>query len=1557
MSTIRVELQLADGSFTTGMLRAGQSVNEFNQQLIRTNPRLAALASHSGSIVTGMAKADGATKGFLSTLRDVSIVTGLVSMGIGAISQVSNGFVGQIIKVNAEMERLTYQMKAMSTAKDPFADATRSVNYLREQAKQMPFAMSTITNAFVKLKVTGTDPMNGSLRALADGIASFGGDDQAFNRVVMGITQMSGKSVIQMEEMRQQLGESMPAAMQLMARSMGVSIAELTKAISTGRVESKRSLDGFYQELERSYGGAAQRMMQTFSGQVSQLYTNLQNLATNEGGRGFFDQVKTQLIEINQFLQSDSANKFATQMGQGLSTTIGWIRSTVSVLFEMRHLLQDLAVAGAVAFGGMAVIRGIGTFTSAIGTLRASFVGVAAQAQAAAAAHSFYTLTVNSGAPALVRLSAGLRAGSLGLSALATGFAAVAPWVAAIGIAVYTAGNYFGWFSNKVKEGYEEVKNYGNATRDEVKRMSEAYEKQLEERLRRVQNSGRTMSRYDRVEQTKELQKELAQVRADRAGLYLSAAKQEEEKAISAMDRRIENDVEAAQNRYREAQMNAEEHFNKLQADRAKDSKSDVDVQENRKKRILEIAQQQSKELQDIYLKEETALKEKRKTAAANEQRILDAQIGRVQARYLAEADNYRNLTLPTGVPLTMKPVNDDAAVKKGGQNLESLQDDVVKLKAEMSGVSGGAAVMWQQIQRGDYGQIEGATQATKDLHASLMAAATEKEVLDALMKGEKKAIQDIATVRQNILNKEFELKKRQAGGDEMTETEELLLKLEEGFYPGLGPIDKIREAVMDVTSALDLQGTTLNQIGTVSRENTFGTQTGASIDATTGKLVTLRDTLGEIGTALSGLDFSQIGAGMPTNLNGNFQSAIQGMMGFSGMPTSGSNLMSKNMGQFGDPRQAGWKEQNITSIMAANGMTVQVHKAAAEAFKGFLDDLVGSGYKINSLGGHNVRNKRGGTTLSEHAFGNAIDINPGKNPMGKNLITDMPANIREMAAKWGLSWGGDWKSVKDAMHFEWKGGVQNSKQSAAPASQPHPGAGLGLPALPTYNSEATLAAQNALIEDRAAATARVRKEVEDLKTREDAANTGLDEQKRVDYLNKIAEKTKAVSAETEKLGKNEAQLVNDITSGSLGKNRSVSAAEYQPLLAAMRELDRIETQMADKTKSKKASERDLEKLAEDRLEINRQIAEQQKLAANPDYKPESSALRSLRTQLDSYLDNVKAAYGEDTAAYREALAYKAAALNERTTLDQTTQRAAMNAQTREIQTGLMTQTQARAVMRDRELAELDRLQQAAIQNAQATGQSTLQITEDFEAAKAAVRAKYAQESSPLQKQMTEWRDIQGQMAQASAKWMDSMAGGITDLIMGTGDLKSVINGILKDVVNMGVKYMMSTMMQGKGGATSSKGSGGGLKKAATTVATGGKKGGLVPTRHTGGLVGSGTGAHKFATGAAFLNAPKFHTGGIIGGGLLPSEVPIIAQKGEGVFTPEQMGAMGGFMQNQSVMVNAPVTVNASGGTPEQNNDLANKMAKQFDGMISGKIADEMRKQSRPGNFANSRSR
>lgn len=60
-----------------------------------------------------------------------------------------------------------------------------------------------------------------------------------------------------------------------------------------------------------------------------------------------------------------------------------------------------------------------------------------------------------------------------------------------------------------------------------------------------------------------------------------------------------------------------------------------------------------------------------------------------------------------------------------------------------------------------------------------------------------------------------------------------------------------------------------------------------------------------------------------------------------------------------------------------------------------------------------------------------------------------------------------------------------------------------------------------------------------------------------------------------------------------------------------------------------------------------------------------------------------------------------------------------------------------------------------------------------------------------------------------------------------------------------------------------------------------------------------------------------------------------------------------GGVSSPSVTINAPVTVNASGGTPEQNNDLAKQIARETEQSMRAVVRSEIGRQFRPGAMLN----
>lgn len=86
-------------------------------------------------------------------------------------------------------------------------------------------------------------------------------------RVFTALGQVLGKGKLQAEELRQQLGESLPGAFQIAARAMGVTTAELNKMLEAGQVMADDFLPKFGDQIQKEFGnvkGAVDRPASAF---------------------------------------------------------------------------------------------------------------------------------------------------------------------------------------------------------------------------------------------------------------------------------------------------------------------------------------------------------------------------------------------------------------------------------------------------------------------------------------------------------------------------------------------------------------------------------------------------------------------------------------------------------------------------------------------------------------------------------------------------------------------------------------------------------------------------------------------------------------------------------------------------------------------------------------------------------------------------------------------------------------------------------------------------------------------------------------------------------------------------------------------------------------------------------------------------------------------------------------------------------------------------------------------------------------------------------------------
>jgi lambda family phage tail tape measure protein len=176
-------------------------------------------------------------------------------------------------------------------------------------------------------------------------------------------------------------------------------------------------------------------------------------------------------------------------------------------------------------------------------------------------------------------------------------------------------------------------------------------------------------------------------------------------------------------------------------------------------------------------------------------------------------------------------------------------------------------------------------------------------------------------------------------------------------------------------------------------------------------------------------------------------------------------------------------------------------------------------------------------------------------------------------------------------------------------------------------------------------------------------------------------------------------------------------------------------------------------------------------------------------------------------------------------------------------------------------------------------------------------------------------------------------------------DFKSLADSIITDLIRMQVRAAMEPVTQGLTGWLQGLWSshpadiGADAYSGDAGLAAAASIGGA----HEGAIAGMEATFSRSVPLSLFSGASRYHTGGI-----LPGEVPIIARRGEGIFTPEQMRALAPVGQAQSVQggnVTVNVVNNAAGTqatAKERTDGGGNRFVDVFIEQIKGAIASDI---------------
>lgn len=216
-------------------------------------------------------------KATFKTLQ-MQILTFTAALGAGGIG-LSN-FVSRFIDVARETNRVTTALKNVSGGMARYADNQR---YLLDLAKKYGLEINALTANYAKFtaaaSISGMSMMDQRkvFESVSRACTAFSMSADDSNGVMLALSQMMSKGKISSEELRLQMGERLPVALQAMAKAAGVSISGLDKLMKEGKLMSADVLPEFAEALNEMIPDIDTDNLETSVNRLKNTFTELVN--------------------------------------------------------------------------------------------------------------------------------------------------------------------------------------------------------------------------------------------------------------------------------------------------------------------------------------------------------------------------------------------------------------------------------------------------------------------------------------------------------------------------------------------------------------------------------------------------------------------------------------------------------------------------------------------------------------------------------------------------------------------------------------------------------------------------------------------------------------------------------------------------------------------------------------------------------------------------------------------------------------------------------------------------------------------------------------------------------------------------------------------------------------------------------------------------------------------------------------------------------------------------------------------------------------------------------
>lgn len=236
------------------------------------------------------------------------------------------------IEANKSLESFTRTFNSIKGAGQGFLE----FEALYKIAQTNGLAISSLTQSFQQLNAaTLTTSLEGFkterlFEAVSKAMSVLGADTVRTHRAFLALSQIMSKGQLYAEELRQQLGEAMPDAIQLFAKAANLSTKDFLKNVQNGVYQGKELANiivAWTSEVENRYSSAAGKTT-TFEMAQNRLANSFYKLNTEIGKTGLWSLLINSLTNLSNYITKVSNDV----EGSAISFKV-W-RDSISSLFD-----------------------------------------------------------------------------------------------------------------------------------------------------------------------------------------------------------------------------------------------------------------------------------------------------------------------------------------------------------------------------------------------------------------------------------------------------------------------------------------------------------------------------------------------------------------------------------------------------------------------------------------------------------------------------------------------------------------------------------------------------------------------------------------------------------------------------------------------------------------------------------------------------------------------------------------------------------------------------------------------------------------------------------------------------------------------------------------------------------------------------------------------------------------------------------------------------------------------------------------------------------------------